>query len=314
MIVDISTKKQGLKLKWAKRAPLGLITFVLLFFQTLELNSGPVVRGGQRTVTRARIPSGTLVGGNPRSLQTKRLGIRLSGKRIPLGTTVKPRSLPKQPPRPGGGGGGGGGGKPGKDNYDYAGAWKGYKKGSNGIGIGAATLISPNWAITAYHVASKQIQNPKSVNVQIRFGKQVIRGIKKCYRYPGGADVALVHLKLPVSSKVIKPVSLCKTKLTKKHGTFAFTFVSRAHSLKVVKNRHGKSNGTGITMNLGNGRPGKAGDSGCSWVKEQKAPKQDIQLAVLHGGGMAPQVAHLKPWIDKTVAKTGDKVNWVAFP
>lgn len=205
-------------------------------------------------------------------------------------------------------------GKPAKDNFDYAGAWKGYKKGSNGIGIGAATLISPNWAITAYHVASKQIQAPGSVNVQIRFGKQIIRGIKKCYKYPGGADVALIHLKLPISSRVIKPVALCKTRLTQKHGTFRFTFVSRAHGLKVQKNRRGKSNGAGITMNKGSGRPGIAGDSGCSWVKERKAPAPDILLAVLHGGGKAPQVAHLRSWIDRKVSQTGDKVNWVDFP
>ena len=35
---------------------------------------------------------------------------------------------------------------------------------------------------------------------------------------------------------------------------------------------------------------------------------------VLHGGGKAPQVAHLRSWIDSKVSKTGDKVNWVDFP
>ena len=77
------------------------------------------------------------------------------------------------------------------ESHAYAGAWRGHKK-KGGTGVGAVTLISPSWAITAKHLASKKAKTPKQVNVIISFGggKKHNRQVKKAYLCPG-ADIAL---------------------------------------------------------------------------------------------------------------------------
>ena len=131
------------------------------------------------------------------------------------------------------------------ESHAYAGAWRGHKK-TGGTGVGAATLISPSWAITAKHVASKKAKNPDKVNVIISFGGgkgKENRQVKKAYLCPD-ADIALVQLARPITNHA--PAALCKTRLNKKHGRFRFTFVSRGNGLKVVPNRWGKGNGERI--------------------------------------------------------------------
>ena len=175
------------------------------------------------------------------------------------------------------------------ESHAFAGAWRGHKK-TGGTGVGAATLISPSWAITAKHVASKKAKTPDKVNVIISFGggKRRNRQVKKAYLCPG-ADIALVRLARPITG--IAPAALCKTRLNKKHGRFRFTFVSRGNGLKVVKNRWAKGNGERIyhSKDAKGQRPGKAGDSGGGWVFEQDSPEPDVLFAVIHGGGFGPQ-------------------------
>ena len=78
------------------------------------------------------------------------------------------------------------------ESHAYAGAWRGHKK-TGGTGVGATTLISPSWAITAKHVASKKAKTTDKVNVIINFGggKGHNRQVKKAHLCPG-ADIALV--------------------------------------------------------------------------------------------------------------------------
>jgi len=196
----------------------------------------------------------------------------------------------------------------------YAGAWRGHKK-TGGTGVGAVTLISPTWAITAKHLASKKAKTPDKVNVIISFGagKGKNRQVRKAYLCPG-TDIALVQLARPIAG--IAPAALCKTRLNKKHGRFRFTFVSRGNGLKVVRNRWGKGNGERIyhSKDAKGQRPGKAGDSGGGWVFEQDAPVPDILFAVIHGGGFGPQPSANRKWIDKTMADSGEKATWLAKP
>ena len=206
--------------------------------------------------------------------------------------------------------------KPGtRAHYNYAGKWRGYKAKSNGIGVGAATLIAPSWAITAKHLAVKKARAPGSVNVKLTFQAGVERQVKKVYLCPG-VDMALLRLGRPIG-KVVQPVALCSTRLDKKHGTFPFTFVSRGHKLKVVKGRRGKGNGNRIyhSKDSNGKRPGSAGDSGGGWVFERKSPDRDILFAVIHGGGMGPQVAAQRKWIDKIVGDNSkEKIQWAPHP
>ncbi|HIL73293.1 MAG TPA: trypsin-like serine protease [Verrucomicrobia bacterium] len=201
------------------------------------------------------------------------------------------------------------------ESHAYAGAWRGYKK-TGGTGVGAATLISPSWAITAKHVASKKAKTPDKVNVIISFGGgkgKENRQVKKAYLCPD-ADIALVQLARPITNHA--PAALCKTRLNKKHGRFRFTFVSRGNGLKVVPNRWGKGNGERIyhSKDANGQRPGKAGDSGGGWVFEQDSPKPDVLFAVIHGGGFGPQPSANRKWIDKTMANSGEKATWLAKP
>ena len=201
------------------------------------------------------------------------------------------------------------------ESHAYAGAWRGHKK-TGGTGVGAVTLISPSWAITAKHVASKKAKTPDKVNVIISFGGgkgKENRQVKKAFLCPG-ADIALVKLARPITNHA--PAALCKIRLNKKHGRFRFTFVSRGNGLKVVANRWGKGNGERIyhSKDAKGQRLGKAGDSGGGWVFEQDSPKPDVLFAVIHGGGFGPQPSANRKWIDKTMAGSGEKATWLAKP
>ena len=200
-----------------------------------------------------------------------------------------------------------------KPDFGYAGKWRGYKTVGKGIGMGAATLIAPSWAITAKHVAVIKGKTPGAVKVKLLFGDGVERGVVKAFLCPG-ADLALVRLTKPVNK--IEPVALCSTRLSAKHKTFAFTFVSRGHGLKTVSGCRGKGNGNRIyhSKPAKGSRPGKAGDSGGGWVFEQKTPKRDVLLAVIHGGGMGPQVAANREWIDKILKNSSEKATWRPAP
>jgi len=200
-----------------------------------------------------------------------------------------------------------------KQEFGYAGKWRGYKTKGNGIGIGAATLISPSWAISAKHLASIKARTPKAVKVKLFFGDGVERGVTKAYLCPG-ADIALLRLSAPVNK--VEPAALCATRLTSKHKTFPFTFVSRGHGLKTVAGCRGKAAKKGIyhSKPAKGGRPGKAGDSGGGCVFQQKAPKRDVLFAVIHGGGKGPQVAVFRKWIDDVMKKSGEKAQWLPAP
>ncbi|MHC5053435.1 MAG: trypsin-like serine peptidase [Planctomycetota bacterium] len=199
-----------------------------------------------------------------------------------------------------------------QEQFACAGAWRGRKK-QGGTGIGAATLVAPSWAITAAHVASKKARDPGAVDVAVRFGGVVVARVEAAHACPD-ADIALVKLEKPVEGA--RPVALLSVPLTRAHGSFPFTFVSRGHGLKVVPGRTGKGNGKRIfhSRDAEGKRPGKAGDSGGAWLFDLPRPGRDVQFAVIHGGGFGPQPAAHREWIEKTMAGSGQKVTWAPLP
>jgi hypothetical protein len=199
-----------------------------------------------------------------------------------------------------------------EEQFACAGAWRG-RKTQGGTGIGAATLVSPSWAITAAHVASKKARDPGAVDVIVRFGGGIVARVDAAHACPD-ADIALVKLEKPVEG--VRPVALLGVRLTRAHGRFPFTFVSRGHGLKVVGGRTGKGNGKRIfhSRDAEGKRPGKAGDSGGAWLFDLPGPGRDVQFAVIHGGGFGPQPAAHREWIDGVMAGSGEKVTWAPLP
>jgi hypothetical protein len=82
---------------------------------------------------------------------------------------------------------------------------------------------------------------------------------------------------------------------------------------------HGTNGGESFyhSKDANGSRPGKAGDSGGAWVIERTGStltSQDVQFAVIHGGGTGPQVGPLKDWIDnkRAYSTPNQAVTWVS--
>ncbi|MDE0734174.1 MAG: hypothetical protein OSB47_00010 [Pirellulaceae bacterium] len=191
-------------------------------------------------------------------------------------------------------------------DFDYVGKYKQYHKNSGKIGSGTAELIAPKWAITAWHVAKFKATHPNGGAAEVSF-PGVKAYVTKVYKAPG-VDIALLKLNkdVPKNSKRVTPVALFKSTFHPSQGTMNFTLIGRSgglHSHRI----QGRSQGT--TFKIVGNKPGKAGDSGGAWVKERFGKLPDVQFAVLHGGGTAPQVGPISNWIEKTVGP--GQITWV---
>jgi len=209
-------------------------------------------------------------------------------------------------------------------NFKYVGRTKQYHKDSGKIGLGTCTLISKNWILTAYHVAQFRKENPNGGRFAVYFrGSSVESTVRNVYKAPG-VDVALCEIKPAISAdgvKGIPPVALMSGKFTDgADGTITFTMIGHQGGLHYHRNRkgHGTNGGESFyhSKDANGNRPGKAGDSGGAWVIERTGStitSQDVQFAVIHGGGTGPQVGPLKDWINNKIAdiNPGQTVTWV---
>lgn len=196
----------------------------------------------------------------------------------------------------------------------YAASWRGKKSG--GTGVGACSLIAPSWIMTAGHVASVKAKRPTTVVVTVKFGGQGnTRKVTRAWLVPE-VDLAICKLDKPVTT--IKPVAMPTLTIKKSHGRFPFTFVSKGQgALRVFNNRFATGTGTQIkhAKDANGQRPGKAGDSGGAWVFDMPPNTNDIMFGVIHGGGVGPQPAYKKAWINQKMAQFGtEKATWVALP
>lgn len=209
-------------------------------------------------------------------------------------------------------------------NFKYVGRTKQYHTDSGKIGLGTCTLISKNWILTAYHVAKFRDQNPGEGRFAVYFrGSTVESTVRNVYKAPG-VDVALCEIKPAISNdgtKAIPPVALMDGRFTDgADGTITFTMIGHQGGLHYHRNRkgHGTNGGESFyhSKDANGNRPGKAGDSGGAWVIERTGStitSQDVQFAVIHGGGTGPQVGPLKDWINNKIAdiNPGQTVTWV---
>ena len=190
-------------------------------------------------------------------------------------------------------------------SFDYVAKWKQYHKDSMKIGLGTAELIHPRWIITAYHVAKFKDQNPNGGSTQILFRGGKYRNVVEVYKAPG-VDIALAKLNSPINA--IEPVALLKQPFRSSDGVIDFTIAGRSGGLHYHRVR-GESRSGGDSFRVLGDPPGKAGDSGGLWGIERYGNLPDVQFAVLHGGGVAPQVGPISNWIDSIIGP--GKVNWV---
>jgi hypothetical protein len=184
--------------------------------------------------------------------------------------------------------------------FPYVARWRGPRA------VGTAVLIAPQWCLTAKHVASKKIEDP-SIKISISLGKKKYKVIK-AFAAPEG-DIALVQLDRIVTN--VQPVAMLAAPLPKSEQDLSFTKVggtSGAH-----RDMIGHSIGFRIYLPK-QYRSGKGGDSGGAWIIEGDTSKQDIHLAVLHGGGIGFQPAQVRGWIDKTLQSTESQARWRALP
>lgn len=182
------------------------------------------------------------------------------------------------------------------------GRWRQYHTDSSKIGIGTASLIAPRWALTAYHVAQFKDRNPNGGSAEIAWPGGRERNVLDVYRAPG-RDIALIRLRTPLFS--IEPVSLLRQSLLPSQGNIDFTLVQRSGKYR----RTGHATNGGNSFRVNGNPPGQAGDSGGPWVIERFGSLQDVQFAVLHGSGTAPQIGPISGWIDSIVGE--GTVNWV---
>ena len=191
-------------------------------------------------------------------------------------------------------------------SFGYVAQWKQYHEDSSKIGLGTAELIHPQWIITAYHVAKFKDQNPNGGSTEIvLWGGAKSRNVVEVYKAPG-VDIALAKLSSPITS--IEPVALLKQSFKGSDGVIDFTIAGRSGGLH-YKRVKGESRLGGTSFRVIGDGGGKAGDSGGLWGIERYGDLPDVQFAVLHGGGVAPQVGPISDWIDKIVGP--GKVNWV---
>ena len=204
--------------------------------------------------------------------------------------------------------------------FPYVGSWQGKKtNGERGIGLGTCVLISPNWILTAAHVASPLAKDPTSRSITIEFPGAKRHAVEALLA--DGADIALARLDKPITE--IKPATILSTVLEKdRDGNVTFTIVGTSGGRHAIPGAIGYGEGDKAYRPKGGTDAvsgGKAGDSGGAWMLQTTQPP--LLIGIIHGGikkgntalGVALQPAAFQKWIDEALAKTGDKAEWKAL-
>ncbi|MFP6904931.1 MAG: hypothetical protein VCG02_06920, partial [Verrucomicrobiota bacterium] len=193
-----------------------------------------------------------------------------------------------------------------KPTFWYMGVVNQHHKGSQKVGKGTATLISPQWALTAKHVAQFKIGHPNGGAMEIVFGSGERAYVTKAYPAPG-EDIALCRLNRTINS--IEKTALMTGCWAGADGLVTFTHVGKSGGLHWKRNVKGRGSCHGFDIK--NGNPGKAGDSG-GFFGFERSGCRNVQFSVIHGGGNGPQVGPLKAWITNTInTHGGDQPEWV---
>jgi len=203
--------------------------------------------------------------------------------------------------------------------------WTGQKPGSNRVARCTATLIAPQWAITARHCAVKLLNNvPDDVQVTLSFynaqEKIVFKvGVADAFGAPlqkkgQSLDVALVKLKRSVQNV---PPALLDAVSYKNSGMSTRVIpvgTSGGFHWARAKTAQGSSGGAKLTVDNTGGSGMRGGDSGGAWLRTE--PDGTFVLSgVISGGvkkgkkriGIAYQPSYVREWIDN---KTGGTANW----
>lgn len=186
--------------------------------------------------------------------------------------------------------------------FQFVGGWKGPSS------IGTVVLISPNWVLTAGHVAGLKAKEPDR-HISIHFDDGTKTTAAEAFVAPEG-DLALVKLADPV--KNITPATLLDRSFTPDDGEIEFTLAGHSGELHVHPGQKGKAPSEKHfrrSSTKDDTSPGRAGDSGGAWAVED-ADRDPIVFAIIHGGGLANQVHPIKEWIDAKLKSTGEKVKW----
>ena len=201
--------------------------------------------------------------------------------------------------------------------YGYVGSWRGHHVGSKKIGNGSIVMVAPSWGLTAAHVATVKARAPKTRNVKVAFGRKVEVQVEQAFIAPKG-DLALVRFKRAL--KGIQPVGVLSQVLEEKHGAITFTMAGHQGGRHHHPGRRGIGRGLKFRHYPGkDGTPGKGGDSGGAYVLDRPGNDKDVLFGIVSGGtriggknyGRGIQPAAVRGWIDRTMAKSGEKVRWV---
>ena len=201
--------------------------------------------------------------------------------------------------------------------YGYVGSWRGHHVGSKKIGNGSIVMVAPSWGLTAAHVASVKARAPKTRNVKVAFGRKVEAQVEQAFIAPKG-DLALVRFKRAL--KGVRPVGVLAQALEEKHGAITFTMVGHQGGRHHHPGRRGIGRGLKFRHYPGkDGTPGKGGDSGGAYVIDHPGNDRDVLFGIVSGGvriggksyGRGIQPAAVRGWIDRTMAKSGERVRWV---
>eukprot|EP00418_Pyrodinium_bahamense_P043043 CAMPEP_0179190886 /NCGR_PEP_ID=MMETSP0796-20121207/94798_1 /TAXON_ID=73915 /ORGANISM="Pyrodinium bahamense, Strain pbaha01" /LENGTH=320 /DNA_ID=CAMNT_0020895085 /DNA_START=46 /DNA_END=1009 /DNA_ORIENTATION=+ len=200
--------------------------------------------------------------------------------------------------------------------------WTGQKPGSNRVARCTATLIAPQWAITARHCAVKLLNNvPDDVQVTLSFynaqEKIVFKvGVADAFGAPlqkkgQSLDVALVKLKRSVQNvppALLDAVSYKNSGMSTRVIQLAQAVGSIGRGPKLLKAVLAEPSLRSTTLGA------RGGDSGGAWLRTE--PDGTFVLSgVISGGvkkgkkriGIAYQPSYVREWIDN---KTGGTANW----
>jgi len=199
--------------------------------------------------------------------------------------------------------------------------WTGRHKGSNRIGMCTATLVAPQWAITARHCAVKLLgKKPNEVRVRLTFHHRktavkvrVVKAYGAKLKKKGQAfDIALVKLKHRIRS--IQPALLDAVNY-KQHMRTRIVAIGTTGGLHWTnaKVASGAAGGK-LTVDNTGGSGMKAGDSGGAWISTNSNGAY-VLSGVIHGGarhgkkraGIAYQPSYVREWIDNV---TSGEATW----
>ena len=166
-------------------------------------------------------------------------------------------------------------------------------------------IIAPSWVLTAGHCATRGITHVTAS--KLRFKKE----IDKKFKFRKGADLALLKIK----SAPFKPesaITLLARPLLSEYGILDNIKVvhnAKSGKAKVYENLKLKAKNRKELKSLT--PKGKAGSSGAPWVI--KTDNGDVAVGITHGGGVAPQIAQAKKWINKLIAKhtPSEQIKWL---